>query len=137
CRYREGGAIEVQVLFVRQGKLVSNQSYSFDDWEFSDDEVMEAVLTQFYQATQHDVPDEILLPVAISDAEVRAEYLTERRGKKVALLIPQRGDKLRLVEMARDNARQSFAERRDATKQGERMAAELQARLRLANAPKR
>jgi len=39
--------------------------------------------------------------------------------------------------MARDNARQSFAERRDASKQGERMAAELQARLRLANAPKR
>jgi len=68
---------------------------------------------------------------------VRAEYLSERRGKKVTLLVPQRGDKLRLVEMARDNARQSFAERRDATKQGERMAAELQARLRLANAPKR
>src|SRR5438445_9408623 len=134
--YREGGAIEVQVLFVRSGKLVSNRSYSFDDWEFPDEEVLEAVLTQFYQATNHDVPDEILLPVSISDAEVRAEYLSERRGKSVALLVPQRGDKLRLVEMARDNARQSFAERRDATKQGERMAAELQARLRLANAPK-
>jgi len=65
--YREGGAIEVQVLFVRQGKLVSNQSYSFDDWN-SPTRGMEAVLTQFYQATQHDVPDEILLPVAISDA---------------------------------------------------------------------
>ena len=135
--YREGGAIEVQVLFVRSGKLVSNRSYSFDDWEFPDEEVLEAVLTQFYQAASHDVPDEILLPVAISDADVRAEYLSERRGKRVALLFPQRGDKLRLVEMARDNARQSFAERRDASKQGERMAAELQARLRLANAPKR
>src|SRR6266487_2449685 len=132
--YREGGAIEVQVLFVRSGKLVSNRSYSFDDWEFPDEEVLEAVLTQFYQAASHDVPDEILLPVVISDADVRAEYLSERRGKRVALLFPQRGDKLRLVEMARDNARQSFAERRDATKQGERMAAELQARLRLANA---
>src|SRR5882724_5917619 len=135
--YREGGSIEVQVLFVRDGKLVSNQTYAFDDWEFPDAEVLEEVLTQFYQATERDVPDEILLPTAISDAEVRAEYLSERRGKKVAILVPQRGDKLRLVEMARENARQSFAERRDATKQGERMAAELQARLRLANAPKR
>ena len=135
--YREGGSIEVQVLFVRDGKLVSNQTYAFDDWEFPDAEVLEEVLTQFYQATERDVPDEILLPTPISDAEVRAEYLSERRGKRVALLFPQRGDKLRLVEMARDNARQSFAERRDATKQGERMAAELQARLRLANAPKR
>src|SRR5207249_4314067 len=104
---------------------------------FPDEEILEAVLTQFYQAASHDVPDEILLPVAISDAEVRAEYLSERRGKKVALLVPQRGDKLRLVEMARDNARQSFAERRDAAKQGERMVVELQRRLRLANAPKR
>src|SRR5438093_912837 len=70
--YREGGAIEVQVLFVRSGKLVPNRSYSFDDWEFPDEEVLEAVLTQFYQAANHDVPDEILLPVAIGDADVRA-----------------------------------------------------------------
>jgi excinuclease ABC subunit C len=135
--YREGGCVEVQVLFVRSGKLVSNRSYSFDDWEFPDEEIFEAVLTQFYQATNHDVPDEILLPDAISDAEARAEYLGERRGKKVAILVPQRGDKLRLVEMARDNAMQTFAERRDAAKQGERMVAELQQRLHLANAPKR
>jgi excinuclease ABC subunit C len=135
--YREGGCVEVQVLFVRSGKLVSNRTYSFDDFEFPDEEVLEAVLTQFYQATNHDVPDEILLPVAITDAEVRVEYLSERRGRKVAILVPQRGDKLRLVEMARENAMQSFAERRDAAKQGERMVAELQRRLRLANAPKR
>jgi excinuclease ABC subunit C len=135
--YREGGAIEVQVLFVRSGKLVSNRSYGFDDWEFPDAEVLEAVLTQFYQATTHDVPDEILLPVAISDADVRAEYLSERRGKKVTILVPQRGDKLRLVHMARENARQAFAERRDSARQGERMIAELQARLHLTNAPKR
>ena len=135
--YREGGCVEVQVLFVRSGKLVANRSYSFDDWEFPDEEILEAVLTQFYQATNHDVPDEILLPVAISDAETRAEYLGERRGKKVAILVPQRGDKLRLAEMARENAMQTFAERRDAAKQGERMVAELQQRLHLANAPKR
>jgi excinuclease ABC subunit C len=135
--YREGGCIEVQVLFVRAGTLVSNRSYSFDDWEFADAEVLEAVLTQFYQATEHDVPDEILLPVAISDADVRAEYLSERRGKRVTFVVPQRGDKLRLIEMARENAQQSFAERRDAGQQAVRMATELQARLRLPSAPKR
>jgi excinuclease ABC subunit C len=135
--YREGGCVEVQVLFVRSGKLVSNRAYSFDDWEFPDEEILEAVLTQFYQATNHDVPDEILLPLAISDAPVRAEYLSERRGKRVSILVPQRGDKPRLVDMARENARQSFAERRDAAKRGERMVAELQKRLRLGNAPKR
>jgi excinuclease ABC subunit C len=135
--YREGGAIEVQVLFVRGGKLVGNRSYSLDDLEFPDGEVLEAVLTQFYQATTHDVPEEILLPVDISDAAVRAEYLSERRGRRVAILVPQRGDKARLIDMARTNAQQSFAERRDAGRQRERMVTELQARLRLRNAPKR
>jgi excinuclease ABC subunit C len=135
--YREGGAIEVQVLFVRAGVLVGNRAYSFDDFEFPDADVLEAVLTQFYQATTHDVPEEILLPTAISDADVRAEYLGEKRGRKVELHVPQRGDKLRLVEMARENAQQSFAERRDQGKQRERMVQELQAKLRLRNAPKR
>ncbi len=135
--YREGGAIEVQVLFVRDGKLVSNQAYAFDDWELPDGEVLEAVLTQFYQATARDVPDEILLPVPVSDAAVRAEYLSERRGRKVVLVAPQRGDKLRLVEMAQANARQSFLERRSAAEEGARQVAELERRLGLPGPPRR
>ena len=47
--YREGGFIEVQVLFVRQGKLTGSQSYSLEDLEFPDEEVMGALLQQFYQ----------------------------------------------------------------------------------------
>jgi excinuclease ABC subunit C len=135
--YREGGAIEVQVLFVRDGKLVSNQAYAFDDWELPDPEVLEAVLTQFYQATAREVPDEILLPVAISDAPVRADYLSERRGRKVSIVVPQRGDKLRLIEMAQANARQSFVERRDASAEGTRQVVELQRRLGLRVPPTR
>ena len=135
--YREGGSIEVQVLMVRSGRLVGNRAYGFDDFEFPDEEVLEAVLGQFYQATPHDAPDEILLPLAISDAAVRAEYLSERRGRKVTILVPQRGDKLRLIDMARQNAAQSFRERRDVTQQAARMAADLQRRLHLRSAPKR
>ncbi len=135
--YREGGAIEVQVLFVRDGKLTSNQTYAFDDWELPDDEVLEAVLTQFYQATTRDVPDEILLPVPISDATVRAEYLSERRGRRVVIMVPQRGDKLRLVEMAQANARQGFAERRASAEEGTRQVVELQRRLHLRVPPRR
>jgi excinuclease ABC subunit C len=135
--YREGGAVEVHVLFVRDGKLVSTQAYAFDDWELPDGEVLEAVLTQFYQAAAREVPDEILLPVEVSDADVRMEYLAERRGRKVAIVVPRRGDKLRLVEMALANARQSFAERRDVTREGMRQVAELQRRLGLRVPPRR
>ena len=60
--YREGGFIEVQVLLVRQGKLTDNHSYSLEDLEFPDEEIVASVLTQFYQGHRF-MPDEILLPV--------------------------------------------------------------------------
>ncbi|MCK6553742.1 excinuclease ABC subunit UvrC [Candidatus Binatia bacterium] len=134
--YREGGFIEAQVLFIRQGKLTSNQTYSFEDFEFPDTEVVEALLTQFYQGDRY-VPDEVLVPVELDDAEVRTDYLSERKGRRVSVLRPQRGDKARLVEMAGENAAQSFRERRDVDRQRERMSEELQRRLGLRNAPKR
>ncbi|HEY1373563.1 MAG TPA: excinuclease ABC subunit UvrC [Candidatus Binatia bacterium] len=134
--YREGGFIEVQVLFVRQGKLTGNQAYSLEDLEFSDEEILEMLLTQFYQGERF-VPDEILLPVDVEDREAREDYLGERRGKKVSILSPQRGDKRRLVEMAEENARQSYAERHDQEKERERMLLELKEKLRLKNYPAR
>jgi excinuclease ABC subunit C len=134
--YREGGFIEVQVLFVRQGKLTGNQSYSLEDLEFSDEEVLESLLTQFYQGDRF-IPDEILLPVELEDREVRQEYLSERKGRKVAIFSPQRGDKRQLVEMAAQNARQSFFERHDQEKERERMLLELQQQLRLRHYPQR
>jgi excinuclease ABC subunit C len=134
--YREGGFIEVQVLFVRQGKLTGNQSYSLEDLEFPDEEIMGALLTQFYQGHRF-IPDEILMPVSLDDGEVREEYLGERKGKKVSVLTPQRGDKRQLVEMAAENARQSFSERHDQEKAREMMLGGLQAQLRLKQYPYR
>lgn len=134
--YREGGFVEVQVLLVRAGKLTGNQAYSFEDLEFSDDEILSQVLTQFYDG-ERPLPNTILVPVPLEDAAVRAEYLSEKKGRQVEILCPQRGAKLRLVEMARDNAAHSYAERRDVGARRERMLEELKAKLHLRNAPKR
>jgi excinuclease ABC subunit C len=134
--YREGGFVEIQVLFVRAGKLTGNQAYTFDDLELWDDEILAAVLTQFYQGDRP-VPDAIVLPIALEDADVRAEYLAERKGRQVEIVCPQRGARLRLVEMASENARHSYAERRDQGTQRERMLEELRQRLHLRSAPKR
>lgn len=134
--YREGGFIEAQVLFVRQGKLTGNQAYHLEDFELPDEEVVRALVTQFYQGERY-VPDEILLPIDLEDAAVRAEYLGERKGRRVEVLRPQRGDRVRLLEMARENAVQSFRERQDGERQYERTSDELRRKLHLRNAPKR
>jgi excinuclease ABC subunit C len=134
--YREGGFIEAIVLIVRSGKLTNTHGWDFQDLEFPDHEVLAGLLSQYYQGARS-IPDEILAPVALEDGEVRAELLSERRGKKVEFIVPQRGEKLRLLEMAMENARQSFAARRDNEKTRERMLDELRTKLHLRNAPKR
>ena len=134
--YREGGFIEAQVLFVRQGKLTGNQAYQLEDYELPDEEVLRALVTQFYQGERY-IPDEVLLPLEIEDQAVRAEYLGERKGRRVEILRPQRGDRVRLLEMARENAEQSFRERQDGERQYERISDELRRKLHLRNAPKR
>ena len=134
--YREGGFIEAQVLFVRQGKLTGNQAYHLEDFELPDEEVVRALVTQFYQGDRY-VPDEIVLPIELEDEAVRADYLSDRKGRRVEILRPQRGDRVRLLEMARENAQQSFRERQDGEHQYERISDELRRKLHLRNAPKR
>jgi excinuclease ABC subunit C len=134
--YREGGFVEAQVLFVRQGKLTGNQAYSFEDFELGDEDLLEDLLTQFYQGDRY-VPDEILVPIDLEDREARMEYLADRKHARVEIFRPQRGDKASLLRMAQENAAHSFRERRDSGKQRERMSEELQRKLHLRNAPKR
>ncbi len=134
--YREGGFIEVQVLFVRHGKLTGNQVYQLEDIELPDEEVVRALITQFYQGARY-IPDEVILPLELEDQVARAAYLSERKGRRVEIVRPQRGDRVRLLEMARENARQSFRERLEGDRQYERISEELQRRLHLRNAPKR
>ena len=110
--YREGGFIEVQVLLVRQGKLTDNQSYSLEDLEFPDEEIVASCLTQFYQG-QRFIPDEILLPVELEDREAREEYLSERKGKRVEIL---RAAARRQAPSGQDGARERRAKLRRAAR---------------------
>lgn len=134
--YREAAFCEVQILFVRGGKLTGNQAFAIDEFELPDEELIGAVLTQYYQGDRY-VPDTVVLPVDLEDREVRAEYLSELRGRKLEFVCPQRGARLRLLEMAMENARHSFRERRDSELQYEKIGVELQRRLHLRNVPKR
>jgi excinuclease ABC subunit C len=134
--YREGGFIEAIVLMIRNGKLTSTRGWSFHDIEFADQDVLADLLTQYYFSAPF-IPDEVIVPMEIEDAAVRAELLSERRGRKVEFVVPQRGDKLRLLQMAMQNARQSFVARRNNENTREKMLEELRAKLHLRNSPKR
>jgi excinuclease ABC subunit C len=98
-----GDAI-VQVFFIRQGVLIGRESYPIENVLQEDTtEVIESFVQQFYDRAAF-VPPEIILPVAPENHQVLERWLSERRGKKAVLAIPQRGRKRDLVQMATDNA---------------------------------
>ncbi len=134
--HRDAGHVEVQVLLVRSGKLVGNHTYHFDDHDFPAEELLSSLITSFYDG-QKFVPAEVLLPQAVEGMDALAAYLRRKKGSKVQVMAPERGEKRRLVEMAMENARHSFEERYDETARRLKMLSELQSKLHLASMPKR
>jgi excinuclease ABC subunit C len=131
---REGMALEVVVLSVRQGKMIGSRAFSFARQEFPDAEVLSSFLGLYYDLLPAP-PDEVLLPFAIADADLQADWLSDRRGKKVQILVPARGPRHDLVELARKNAAASFVSRRNAREDAEVSLGRLQRRLGLAKLP--
>jgi excinuclease ABC subunit C len=141
--HREGIALEIVVMSIRGGKLSGSRAFSFTGQEFPDAELVSSFIGLYYDMGAPP-PDEVLLPLEIEDAAVKAEWLTERRAslaigarsRKVEVLVPQRGDRRRLVELALKNAASSFATRRNARADTEIALGKLQKRLKLHKLPR-
>ncbi len=129
--FRDGVALEIVVMSIRAGKLSGNRAFSFTGQEFPDAELISSFVGLYYDMGAS-VPDEVLLPVEIEDAALKAEWLTERRAaaggrkKRVEVCVPQRGDRRKLIELARKNAAASFATRRNARADSELALGKLQ-----------
>lgn len=136
--YREGGNVEFVVMHVRQGKLLGTQRFSESGMELPDAEVLHGFLTAYYDDAPL-IPDEVLLPQALAedDHEPLQEWLSERRGSKVALKVPARGDRKKLVLLAERNAASNFATRRSKRDDAEQALERLRERLRLSRVPRR
>jgi excinuclease ABC subunit C len=94
----------VALFFVRDGKLLGREHFHMKhSLETSRTEVMTEFVKQFYAGTPY-LPKEILLECEIEEKEILEEWLTAKKGVKVHILVPQRGQKAKLVEMARANA---------------------------------
>lgn len=96
----------VQVFFIRSGKMTGRENFTLTAFEEqSRGEILTAFVKQFYSGTAY-IPKEIILQEALveEEAELIAEYLSERRGSKVTLTVPVKGEKHKLVELAHKNA---------------------------------
>ena len=108
--YMEGGQACVQVFFIRANQSWGNRDYYPRTGSGAEaGEVLEAFLTQFYD--DKTPPRLILLSQEIDNADLVAEALRERAGRKVEISVPLRGEKAELVANALRNARESLARR--------------------------
>jgi excinuclease ABC subunit C len=104
------------LLRIREGKLLGREVDFFENLgDAADAEVAETAATRFYFARgEHgtaDLPREVLVPIDFNDRTTVEELLTEVAGRRVATHVPVRGDKVRLIELANQNARHLLEER--------------------------
>src|SRR5580765_5445907 len=101
----------IQVFAMRGGRVIERLELVTDPGGIAsrDADVLQAALQQFYE--MRSPPAEIDLPLDIEDAEAMEEWLSLRAGRRVKMLVPQRGDKRALVELATRNAELSYRTR--------------------------
>lgn len=131
----------VQMFFIRGGKLIGQQHFFLDGASGEDQRAaLQEFLKQYYDQAQ-DVPGEILLPAPIEEAHIIEQWLRQKRGRKVELHAPQRGNKKKLLEMAVTNAELALEQARQQwlqkKAQQEAVLLALQEALRLETPPRR
>jgi len=135
---RDGGEVEVQLLHVREGRVIGASSHAFSGVEVPDREVMAAFLGQYYAGgTERQVPGEVLVSVVPDDEGALEILLAERAGRRVSVWWPRRGAPRELVDLAMRNAEVELARRLQARESVETALAELRDKLRLSRLPRR
>jgi excinuclease ABC subunit C len=145
--YREGDLVELSVLYVRSGRVIEAASFSQPRVEVPDREVIASYLRDHYgdEAFGMLIPDEVIVPVLPDGATGVEEWMTERRAaaatgarkpRKAQLFCPERGVRRQLLELAQDNARHAFLEKRRAEQDIDERLARVQQKLRLPTLPR-
>ena len=95
----------VEIFFVRKSKMIGREHFFLDDLvDEEPKEILSSFIKQYY-LDRPILPNKIMLREEIDDKEILEQLFTEKAGRKVELKTPQKGEKLRLVEMAENNAK--------------------------------
>ncbi len=134
--HMEGGQACVQVFFIRANQNWGNRDfYPRVGPDIEEPEVLEAFLGQFYD--QKEPPRQLILSHTIENMDLMVDAMSQSRGGKVEILVPQRGEKAELVDGARRNARESLGRKMAETQAQGKLLDGLSEAFGLDGAPKR
>lgn len=104
---RNGQIWSLVLLKIREGRLVQSEDFSFPYRDESVEEVLESFIEQRYSGLNPaDLPKELILPLKLEDQSLLEEWISKLKKEKVFLKTPERGDSLKLVQMANENAQE-------------------------------
>ena len=99
-----GDDVIVQSFFIRNGRLIGQEHFFMDGAENQEaGEILAAFIQQFYAGTPY-IPKELVVMAAPDNSPILEEWLTSRKGQKVHITVPLRGEKAKLIGLARQNA---------------------------------
>ena len=103
--YRNGKDAVAQVFFIRDGRMIGREHFHLDVDEHDEEkQIVASFVKQFYTGTPY-IPKEIWLQTEIDDAELIKDWLSSAGNRKVNIIIPKKGEKNRMVELACENAK--------------------------------
>ncbi len=131
---RDSAEISIQAVFIRGGRMVDSLNYSFHDTGLPAEEVLSSFITQFYRAGRF-IPGEVIAALRPGDRGLIEEWLGEKGHRRVRVRSPLRGDKLKLLKLAEQNAIEALRKKREKEPEQYQAVRELQKRLRLKSPP--
>ncbi len=105
--YREEDRTQMCALQVRNGRLMGQKTFPLIRVGSGTDEILSSLIKQYYDGEIY-IPAEIIVPVAVEDGGVISEWLSEKRGRAMAVVLPRRGQKRGLLRIALRNAENLF-----------------------------
>jgi excinuclease ABC subunit C len=137
--YREDKRLALQLFTMRDGDIVGRREFFWEDLpaeDFNPAAFLSEVLAQYYSSDY--VPREIHVPIEFDDRELLEKALTERKGRRVHILAPQRGEKRDMIDLVEKNAKLAFEQRFRVLKPDmKRVLEEMQETLELPRFPAR
>lgn len=156
--YREGNAIELQLMIMRGGRILDTHAFSLNNLRLPDNEVMSSFLKQYYNEDRFTTlesissdsnhligrehitgftPSEIIIPIEIEDRKLLEEWFSEKNGRKIKIHVPKKGGKLKLLKMVMENAKNSFMDKQSDKGFNLGTLKEMQKRLHLKRLPRK
>ena len=132
--YKNKLSICIEIFFVRNSKMIGREHYFFENSnELTENETLSEFIKQYY-INKIDLPSKIILSEEIDDIELIEKLLSDKSRRKIEFKIPQKGEKLRFIEMANNNARIALENR---TKEKQDIVLEIKKLLNLNKLPRK